>query len=70
MLTRLPFLLSRPACIVRPYADLVWHTHMLRGADYEAESARMRGGSCGALDHDNGEGVPPIAPGWPPLAPF
>ena len=47
-------LLSRPARTVRPYADLVWHTHMLRGADYEAESARMRGKSCGALDHDNG----------------
>ena len=25
--------------------DLVWHTHMLRGADYEAESAAMRGGA-------------------------
>ena len=36
--------------------DLAWHTHMLRGADYEAESAAMSGGA-GALDHDNGEGV-------------
>ena len=35
--------------------DLAWHTHMLRGADYEAESAAMCGG--GALDHDNGEDV-------------
>ena len=39
--------------------DLVWHTHMLRGADYELESAAMRGGasSGGPLDHDNSEGV-------------
>ena len=29
---------------------------MLRGADYEAESAAMSGGA-GALDHDNGEGI-------------
>ena len=36
--------------------DLVWHTHILRGADYAAESAAMRGGA-GALDHDNGEGM-------------
>ena len=40
--------------------DLVWHTHMLRGADYEGESAAMRGGDSsgrGPLDHDNGEGM-------------
>ena len=40
--------------------DLVWHTHMLRGADYETESGAMRGGASsggGPLDHDNGEGV-------------
>ena len=39
--------------------DLVWHTHMLRGADYELESAAMRGDASpgGPLDHDNGEGV-------------
>ena len=38
--------------------DLVWHTHMLRGAHYDAESTRMRGGASGGpLDHDNSEGV-------------
>ena len=41
-----------------PYdVDLIWHTHMLRGADYAAESAAMCGGTRGALDHDNSEGM-------------
>ena len=41
-----------------PYdVDLVWHTHILRGADYAAESAAMCGGKRGALDHDNSEGM-------------
>ena len=32
-----------------PYdVDLVWHTHMLRGADYASESAAMCGGARGA----------------------
>ena len=35
--------------------DLVWHTHMLRGADYASESAAMCGGT--PLDHDNSEGM-------------
>lgn len=31
--------------------DLIWHTHLLRGAAYEAESAAMRCPSCSALGH-------------------
>ena len=32
--------------------DLVWHTHMLRGADYETESGAMRGGAADEADRD------------------
>ena len=51
--------------------DLVWHTHMLRGADYAAESAAMCGGKhgaclqsmCGAprLSDGKAQGAPPRA---------
>ena len=42
--------------------DLVWHTHMLRGASYEVESARMRGGASSGGPRANERSTSASAP--------